>query len=141
MGTHTKSMARGQVLVVEDDHDLQWTLLDALWELGYAAVRAQDGLDALEIARGETPCAILLDLAMPLMRGEEFLQLLQRDSTLREVPVIILSGEPNAKAIADQYKLGFLAKPVELHQLQKVMSFIVDGGLERATKLPGAPRP
>jgi CheY-like chemotaxis protein len=69
------------------------------------------------------------------MRGEEFLHLLQRDSTLREVPIIILSGEANAKAIADQYGLGFLAKPVELNQLQKVMSFIVDGGLARATEL------
>ena len=61
-------------------------------------VEAEDGLEALEILRGDhpsksvnQPCIVLLDLKMPRMNGHEFLVELRADQKLRQQVVFVLS--------------------------------------------------
>lgn len=61
---------------------------------GYHVLEAGNGLEALESidAVAEPPCMIVLDLAMPVIDGREFLKARAQDRTLSQIPVVVLSG-------------------------------------------------
>ncbi|HST88389.1 MAG TPA: response regulator, partial [Ktedonobacterales bacterium] len=84
------------VLVVDDDRGLRETLRALLELEGYEVALAGDGLDALRALEGLSPDAILLDLMMPRMNGEEFVQELSRRGRRAEFPIIILSADTRA---------------------------------------------
>src|SRR5262245_41521829 len=77
------------VLAVEDDpivrHDLRLVLEDA----GFAVTDAQDGAEAIELARRHEPDAILLDLALPRLDGVEAARQILAE---RDVPIVALTG-------------------------------------------------
>lgn len=54
--------------------------------------RAYDGVQAYDIIREDRPDLIFLDLAMPEMSGQELIDLLQEDESLREIPIILLTA-------------------------------------------------
>jgi CheY-like chemotaxis protein len=96
---------RGAVLVVDDDQD--WRELVALalaWE-GIPAVTAADGFEALRaLRRGtERPAAIVLDLTMPRLTGWEFREAQLRDASLRDIPVVVVSGDDLGPIRAQRY--------------------------------------
>jgi len=74
-----------KVLVVDDDASWRALMVDSLEELGYQAVEAANGAEALEaLARGD--CSVmLLDLRMPGLSGEEVLARLPPDAGPRVV--------------------------------------------------------
>ena len=82
--------------------------------------RAVDGIEALEILRGENgrerlerPYVILLDMKMPRMDGMEFLRELRADPQLKDSVVFVLSTfmREEDKAMADQHSVaGHLVK-------------------------------
>lgn len=81
------------VLIIEDDHDIRVGLREALEHEGFIVYTAADGRAGLSLlARIAIPCVILLDQAMPIMNGEEFMENMNRDKTLSGIPVIVLSA-------------------------------------------------
>ena len=71
----------GPILVIDDDEELRRSLVDVLRDVGYDAVGAADGREAVRLLRdGLRPPVIFLDLMMPVMDGEEFLRLRQQDA-------------------------------------------------------------
>ncbi len=103
------------VLVVEDDMTFRRDICDLLEESGYSAVAASDGRDAIAWLSSNTaarPRLILLDLDMPGMSGAELHAWLQRQSRLAEIPVLIVSGLPDASEVAARlHAAGVLSKP------------------------------
>lgn len=95
---------------------------------------AFNGLEALAMLRGcngnspQIPPRrriILLDLNMPRMGGLEFLQELRSDSTLKPIPVIVLTTSDEDKDRIEAYKLnvaGYLLKPVKFSQFAEAMA-------------------
>src|SRR5262245_65206359 len=89
-----EARAASRILVVEDNSFTRDALLMLLCEKGYEVEGAADGQEALAgLGRGERPCLILLDLAMPRMNGWQFLEERQRDPALAAIPVVVLSAE------------------------------------------------
>jgi CheY-like chemotaxis protein len=83
----------GCILVVDDEADIREVVREFLESLGCRVVLAVDGLDALDrLARGPTPCMILLDLMMPRLDGASLARQLREDPHLRSVPVISMSA-------------------------------------------------
>src|ERR1700754_1797235 len=88
----------GNVLIVEDDPDTRDMLASLLALEGFYTVGAEDGLEALHILRTvrhrapETPCLVLLDLAMPRLGGSAFRRAQLDDPTVAHVPVAVMSG-------------------------------------------------
>ena len=71
---------------------------------------------------------IFLDLRMPGMTGLEFLTELQKNETLRQTPVVVLSGVPDANDIRETKELGardFIVKPSRYSELKKILSSIL----------------
>ena len=111
---------RKLVMVVEDDEDIQKMLALILDLEGYDSMQAGDGLEALAKLQNAHPLPnlIIVDLMMPHMSGEEFVHRMRGTPTLAKIPVLILSGDMRARAIAE--KMGartFLPKPVGLDVL------------------------
>ena len=113
------SEPRRLVVVVEDDADIRDMLHFALDSGGWDVADASDGQEALDKLRGGLrPCLILLDLTMPRMNGQQFLDALRADAALGHAAVVVLSGDGNVsqKAAALQTD-GYLRKPVDLDTL------------------------
>ncbi len=84
------------VLVVDDDTDLRESLGDVLRDEGYAVTLASNGRQALELLPGlPRPCAVVLDLAMPVMSGPEFYRAMSAVPALADIPVVILTCDPS----------------------------------------------
>ena len=95
-----------RVLVVEDEEILLTALKEELSSGGYDVEGAVDGEDGLEKAKSFKPGLILLDLVMPKMDGMEMLQKLKADSSLRDIPVVILTNLSDYERISETLSLG-----------------------------------
>jgi CheY-like chemotaxis protein/chemotaxis signal transduction protein len=93
----------------------------------YALTTASNGLEALEKLRRSRPDAVLLDLSMPEMNGEEVLSRIKADPELVGLPVIIISSEHRRGE--DCLKNGaaaFLPKPIQSAALQEIVARVLD---------------
>lgn len=110
---------RDLIVVVEDDADIRDMLHFALDSGGWAVADAADGQQALDKLRaGLRPCLILLDLTMPRMNGQQFLDALRADAGLGHAAVVVLSGDGNvSQKAAALHTDGYLRKPVDLDTL------------------------
>jgi len=80
------------VLVVEDDDDSRQELSELLSDEGYRVLALADGREALNVLAQLQPDLILLDLMMPIVSGWEVLAVLEADSKLSSIPVVVLSA-------------------------------------------------
>jgi two-component system response regulator MprA len=113
------------ILLVEDDKDIQASLLDLLEMEGYVVRAAFDGRQALELLQNcqQLPSLILLDLVMRGMDGKEFRTRQLQDPRLADIPVVIMSadGEP-ANHVADEGVTGYLRKPADVTDILDVIA-------------------
>ena len=102
------------VLVVDDDPDIREQVAEILADEGYDVITAANGREALERLRdGGRPALILMDLLMPVMDGWALRAELERDPRTREIPVVLLSGQGNAREEATRLDAhACLVKPV-----------------------------
>jgi len=85
--------ATDPILVVDDDGERRDRLRILLHLEGFAVATAVNGRDALDqLEAGLRPCAIVMDLMMPVMNGYEFRQQQLRHPELARIPVITYSG-------------------------------------------------
>ena len=118
-----------KILVADDSHFQIALLTKALQEKGFEVVVAQDACQAGMVARRTAPDAIVLDINMPGGSGIEVLRRLRRSLKTQSIPVVVVSGSSDSDVRNDAMKLGvtdFLAKPVDLDQLCKVLSGLCD---------------
>ena len=110
------------ILVVDDAAFMRMRMSKILSEAGYDVVQAENGLDALEKYKLQRPDAVLMDITMPEMDGEETFNALKKiDSTAK---VIIVSGF-SLQEIEERFNnrglLGALHKPYTLKELKKIL--------------------
>jgi CheY-like chemotaxis protein len=103
------------VLVVDDDPACADALADTLSDVGYQVWTAASGREALQTLATARPSVIILDLLMPGMTGEEFLEHRAADPPLAEIPVIVLSATTPLR-IGDG-RTPILRKPIDPVQL------------------------
>lgn len=112
------------ILVVDDEPDIVDFLGALLEAVGYEAVAARDGYEALRLAKELRPELILMNLLMPGMNGLEALESLHRDPVTRNMKVVMHSAHQGegAKARARASgALGWLVKPFGGKELFKVV--------------------
>lgn len=110
-------MNSGRVLVIDDEAQMHRFLKPALESAGYEVERADTAAQGLRLAGGRAPDAVLLDLGLPDMDGQEVLQRLRAFS---EVPVLVLSArdrEAEKIAALDGGADDYLEKPFSVGEL------------------------
>jgi DNA-binding response OmpR family regulator len=119
-------MAR--ILIVDDEESVAWILTHYLRKAGHTAMVASDGQMALREANGR-PDLILLDLGLPDLSGAEVLRRLKRNLDTAQIPVVIVSGEPDAAALVRDSGAhavaAILRKPVILQELCDVVDSVL----------------
>ncbi|HLL00573.1 MAG TPA: response regulator [Myxococcaceae bacterium] len=114
--------AGSTVLVVDDDPLMQQLVSGQLEPAGFKVLAADDGVNALRIAREQKPQAIILDIHLPRLDGWSVLSQLKSEPALSNIPVILVSVEEQR---ARGYSLGaceYLIKPVEPQRLVEVVT-------------------
>ena len=81
-----------RILLAEDDRFLRKSAGAMLLRQGFIVMAAEDGEEALRLARTESPDLILLDVILPKMQGFDVLRALKSDPHTSPIPVIILSN-------------------------------------------------
>jgi CheY-like chemotaxis protein len=89
-----------RILVVDDDHELANLLAFALKRQGYLVEVATNWSDALERVRRARCQIAFVDWKMPVMDGATFLRESRRDAGTSVPPVVVMSGAPEAAALA-----------------------------------------
>ena len=112
------------IVIVDDDVDAGHSVADVLTLEGYD-VRAHSSADAAwnEIARGEEPAAIILDLWLRGMSSGEFIRRL-RASRASTVPVLVLSGSREAEQTEFDVE-AVCRKPIEATALVRAVDKLV----------------
>ena len=99
------------VLVVDDDPETLRYVRDALAAAGYAPLVTGDPGEVSRIIRTKRPRLVLLDLMLP---GTDGIELMQREPTLAELPVIFISGYGRDETVARALETGaadYIVKP------------------------------
>jgi DNA-binding response OmpR family regulator len=100
MGTGAK------ILLVEDELFMVKALRRKLESEGFKVLTAKTGREGLEVAFGQHPDFILLDLIIPEMDGMAVLTKLREDEWGRDVPVVILTNLYSPEKVKEGNKLG-----------------------------------
>ena len=127
-------MAKGKILVVDDEIYIVHILDFSLGMEGYNVVTALDGEQAVEKARTEKPDLIVLDIMMPKLDGYETCKILKADELTKDIPVILLS----AKGRNVDQKIGFevgaddyITKPFSPRKLVERINAVLGQGTPR----------
>src|SRR5438552_15298607 len=110
----------GRVLIVDDERDVRAVVSAALEDAGYDCMVAADGVEGLRLAQASVPDAVVLDLRMPRLSGEEVHRALRHNGTTRYVPVIFLSAQRDTKDKARLILEGaddYVTKPFDTDEL------------------------
>jgi CheY-like chemotaxis protein len=103
----------------------------------FIATNGQEGLEALQNAIIQ-PDLIFLDLNMPLMNGQQFMEAIKSDSVLQQIPVVILSTSSDKATIHDMKALGaihFITKPDKYSAWEKMLNdFFINEPLDKVWK-------
>ena len=109
---------RPTVLVIEDDTWLRSLLSDLLPAEGYAFEEASNGAAGVRLAKEHRPDAVLLDLAMPEVSGDEVLRALKSDRSTADIPIIVASAYAGRLRGSEiRYTEGVIQKPFDLGDL------------------------
>jgi DNA-binding response OmpR family regulator len=126
------------ILIVEDDGLVAGQMARTLRSAGHTTILASNARNALEEALGR-PDAILLDLGLPDLPGEELLRLLKSQPETAQIPVLVITGRKEAVAhlrgLPKDSVDDILLKPVSGAQLCEV----VDAALAHLRDRTGDP--
>lgn len=105
------------ILLVEDDATLAEALTYNLEREGYTVLRASDGMTALEMARGDAPDILVLDVMLPRLDGFSVCRMLRKEST---IPILMLTARQDEVDRIAGLELGaddYLTKPFSVGEL------------------------
>jgi len=114
-----------KILIVDDSPTQIFTLKHLVENWGFEAISAENGDQALEIARQESPDVILMDVVMPGMSGFQTTRKLSKDLATCKIPVIFVStkdGEADRVWGMRQGATAYVTKPVNPDTLFNAIS-------------------
>jgi DNA-binding response OmpR family regulator len=120
------------ILIVDDEVKLRQMIRVYLEQENYRVVEAENGRDALFVARDVKPDLIILDLMMPELNGYEFMRILNKEA---EIPVIMLTAKVEDQDKILGLELGaddYVTKPFNVRELIARVRAVLRRG-QRAT--------
>jgi len=137
--------ARGtRVLIIDDSRTVVAALSHMLRQSEYLPVGASDAERGLELAVVEKPDLIFLDIVLPGLNGFAALRRLRKDKRTADIPVIMISGNPQA---AEQFYLerigadDFMKKPFGRAEVFSRIAKLVHQGMLRPREEISEQRP
>jgi two-component system KDP operon response regulator KdpE len=105
-----------KVLIVEDNADCRELLNIMIGRLGYEIVLARTGEEGVYQANVTHPDLILMDFGLPDMTGDQAMEQIKKDPTMKDIPVVVQTayGTAPVKPAIDAGAAEVLHKPLRL---------------------------
>ncbi len=121
-------MADRKVLVVDDEIHIVQVIAIKLRNNGFEVLTAENGAQALDIAKTQKPDLVITDYQIPVMTGLEFLEKLRQVADTAQTPVIMLTAR--GFAIDDDRKnklniASLLSKPFSPREVLKCVEDVL----------------
>lgn len=120
-----------RVMIVDDSRTIVTALSHMLDQNDYETIKAEDAETALALASDDPPDLIFLDIVLPGMSGFSALRKLRRSAATESVPVIMISGNPQAVEEFYLKKIGadgFMKKPFGRYEVFSHIERLVGSG-------------
>ena len=105
--------AAQDILVVDDEDSITSLLAEVLMDAGYQVRVAHDGAGALLAIQESLPALVLMDIAMPVMTGDEVLRHL-RGHGYRLLPVVMMSAGHQLHPMLREGATAVIPKPFDI---------------------------
>jgi DNA-binding response OmpR family regulator len=118
-----------KVLVCDDERYILEAVSYVVREEGYSVLTAEDGEEALRLARAELPDLIILDISMPKKDGHAVCRELKSDPTTRGIYIIMLTAKGQERDMRESYKCGadeHMLKPFSPRGLRVTLHRLLD---------------
>lgn len=112
------------VVIVEDDPETAEMFIEMMHLAGYQVYNSYAGAPAIALIANKKPDAVILDIMMPDLSGLEVMRYMQRDPSLAEIPVVVVSAKTLPNDIQAGMKAGavsYLTKPVTFTDLKQAI--------------------
>ncbi|MEC4803554.1 MAG: response regulator transcription factor [Jaaginema sp. PMC 1079.18] len=117
------------ILVAEDDPGIRLAVSDYIELLGYAAIAAENGEQALAILETYRPHLLVADIKMPLKDGYQLVRQVRQRPEFRLLPVIFLTERSSTEERIRGYQAGcdlYLPKPFEMEELGVIIRSLLE---------------
>jgi CheY-like chemotaxis protein len=117
-------MDKKRILIADDEPTIRLTVTRML-DQDYIILEATNGEEAVDIAKGQKPDIILMDLMMPKMDGYTACSEIKADQATKMIPVIMLTAvghELNKKYAMEMGAEGYITKPFTVQELTNVIT-------------------
>ena len=134
-----------KVLVVDDNAENRKLIMDLLEASSLILFQADNGNDAINLAKEQLPDLILMDLRMPVMDGYKATEILKNDKRTKSIPIMALTASmknvtesENINKLFDEY----LLKPIDIaaffNKMKKYLKYkIIDSNSSPAKNITG----
>ena len=126
---HARPLEGRRVLVVDDEEDVRTFILTVLADAGAQVLEAEDGAQALRLAKDKAPDLITLDLSMPGTDGIEVFRALRQSPSTGRIPVCIVTGRPEFRQLIYERPVappeGYMTKPFDEGELVSTIRRII----------------
>jgi two-component system chemotaxis response regulator CheY len=115
-------MSAKQLLIVDDSETVRSVLAAAAREAGFAITQASNGQVALEMCASQPIQAVLSDVNMPVMDGEEFVRQLRASGS--RIPVVMVTSVAEQDRVRAMIQLGingYIVKPFKMEAVQQAL--------------------
>lgn len=126
------------ILIVDDDIWMQRILSRIVESMGFEALVASDGYEAVALALERKPAVIFLDIIMPELSGHQTLKILKRLKATRNIPVLMITAMSDTENLGLALKegaTGFIRKPFTRSLIQEKLAEILGSELVQALAL------
>ena len=112
------------VLIIEDDLKFASILIEQANKKGFKCLMAASGEDGLNLAARYKPNAIILDMGLPGINGQQVLAELKANPSVRHIPVHILSANDRSIEVIREGAIECLVKPIGKKDLEEAFDRI-----------------
>lgn len=108
------------ILIAEDERDIRDLITFTLTFAGHKVIPTANGEEAYQEALNVAPDLVLLDVRMPRMNGYEVCELIKRNKSTQDIPVVFLSAKGQESEVKSGMEAGadeYILKPFSPDQL------------------------
>ena len=113
-----------KILIVEDNELNLELISDILKIKGYQIISANNGKDAIRLAKETHPDLILMDIQLPVMDGYEATRRIKSDPEFKAIPIIAVTSftmKGDKEKVMEAGCDGYIVKPIDIKRLPELV--------------------
>ena len=118
-----------KILIVDDSKFARAIIVNGLRKEGFETIEAENGQEAIDIAKIEKPNLVVMDVVMPVLNGIEATKILKNLEETKKIPILILTGQNTKEEILEGFNAGadeYLCKPFKFNELLSTIKTLLN---------------